>query len=274
MKSYLNLLKEILETGAEKQDRTNVGSLSLFGRQLRYNLQEGFPILTTKKIHFQSVVAELLWFLRGDTNVSYLHQEGCSIWDEWADSKGDLGPIYGKQWRNWEGKKRHDQIQNILHQVRHNPSSRRIVLNAWNLDDLPDEAISPQENVAEGKMALAPCHLFFQLYVNQGKISLLFYARSQDFFLGTPFNIASYSLLAHLFALHCDLEVGDLIWIAGDVHLYKNHLSQAKLQLERKPLALPTLKIRKAKSIFDYQSSDFHLENYKHHPRISAPIAV
>ena len=275
MQNYLALLQEILEKGEKKQDRTQTGTLSIFGRQIRYNLKDGFPILTTKKIHFKSIVTELLWFIKGGTNINYLHQNQCTIWDEWADEKGELGPIYGKQWRNWEGKtKNYDQIQNILQQIKTNPSSRRIILNSWNLENLPDENISPHKNVEKGKMALAPCHLFFQIFVNQGKLSLLFYARSQDFFLGTPFNIASYALLAHLFAIHCNLEVGDLIWSAGDIHLYKNHLEQAKLQLTRKPLPLPKIKIKKAKTIFDQCLKDFSLENYQYHSKIPAPIAI
>ena len=276
MQSYLNLLQKIIETGVKKPDRTNTGVMSLFGRQQRYNLQHGFPILTTKKIHFKSVIAELLWFLNGDTNINYLHKNGCSIWNEWADNKGNLGPVYGKQWRNWEGKngKNYDQITNILKQIKENPTSRRILLSAWNLADLPNENISPQENVARGKMALAPCHLFFQVFINQDKLSLLFYARSQDFFLGTPFNIASYALLTHLLALYCDLEAGDLIWTAGDVHLYQNHLLQVKTQLQRKPYPLPKLSIKKARSIFEHQIDDFCLENYQYHPAIQAPIAI
>ena len=276
MQSYLNLLQEILNKGEERRERTNIGTLSLFGKQQRYNLQQGFPILTTKKIHFQSVIAELLWFLQGKTNIAYLHQEKCSIWDEWADDKGNLGPIYGKQWRDWEGKtgRRYDQIQNILQQLKHNPTSRRILLSSWNLDNLPNEDISPQDNVSQGKMALAPCHLFFQLFVSNSQLSLLFYARSQDFFLGTPFNIASYAALTHLFALHSDLEVGELIWTAGDVHLYKNHLPQAKMQIQRTPYSLPKLKIKKAQSIFSYQTTDFTLANYQHYSAIPAPVAI
>lgn len=276
MQSYLNLLQEILEYGVEKPDRTNTGTKALFGKQQRYNLQEGFPILTTKKIHFKSIVAELLWFLQGKSNISYLHQDGCTIWDEWADNDGNLGPIYGKQWRNWEGKSgnKYDQIQNILHQIKTNPTSRRMILNTWNVADLPDERISPQENVAKGKMALAPCHLFFQVFVQQERLSLLFYARSQDFFLGTPFNITSYALLTHLFALYCNLEVGELIWTAGDVHLYQNHLLQAKTQLQRQPYPLPKLKIKKAKNIFAHQVADFSLESYQYHPTINAPVAI
>ena len=275
MQNYLALLQEILAKGEKKKDRTQTGTLSIFGKQMRYDLKAGFPILTTKKIHFQSVVAELLWFIKGNTNINYLHHHQCTIWDKWANKKGELGPIYGKQWRNWEGKKKnYDQIKTILKQIKTNPSSRRIILNSWNLDDLPDETINTQENIAKGKMALAPCHLFFQVFINQGKLSLLFYARSQDFFLGTPFNITSYALLAHLFALHCDLEVEDLIWSAGDVHLYQNHQEQAKLLLTRKPFALPKIKIKKAENIFKQCPEDFVLKDYQHHPAISAPIAI
>ena len=237
MRSYLELLKQIIEEGEEKEDRTGTGTLSLFARQQRFDLQAGFPIITTKKIHFKSVVAELLWFLRGDTNIKFLKDNGCSIWDEWADEQGNLGPIYGKQWRNWSGSKgkNYDQIKTLLQNLKEKPHSRRMILSGWNVEDLPDENIKPKENVKQGKMALACCHLLSQLFVNQGKLSLLFFARSQDYFLGTPFNIASYALLTHLLALHSDLEVGELIWFGGDVHLYKNHLEQAKLQLTRKP---------------------------------------
>lgn len=275
MQSYLNDLKEILEKGVEKEDRTKTGTLALFGKQQRYDLNKGFPILTTKKIHFISIVAELLWFLRGDTKLDFLHQEKCTIWDEWADEKGSLGPIYGKQWRNWEGKKgSYDQIATLLKHIKKTPFSRRLILNSWNLDDLPSESISPQENIAKGKMALAPCHLFFQVFISQGKLSLLFYARSQDYFLGTPFNISSYALLTHLLAMHSNLEVGELIWTAGDVHLYNNHLEQVKTQLQRKPYPLPSLKIKKAKDIFSQKMEDFSLENYRYHPSIKAKISV
>ena len=207
MRSYLELLKQIIEEGEEKEDRTGTGTLSLFARQQRFDLQAGFPIITTKKIHFKSVVAELLWFLRGDTNIQFLKDNGCSIWDEWADEQGNLGPIYGKQWRNWSGSKgkNYDQIKTLLQNLKEKPHSRRMILSGWNVEDLPDENITPKENVKQGKMALACCHLLSQLFVNQGKLSLLFFARSQDYFLGTPFNIASYALLTHLLALHSDL---------------------------------------------------------------------
>ena len=277
MRSYLELLKQIIEEGEEKEDRTGTGTLSLFARQQRFDLQAGFPIITTKKIHFKSVVTELLWFLRGDTNIQFLKDNGCSIWDEWADEQGNLGPIYGKQWRNWSGSKgkNYDQIKTLLQNLKEKPHSRRMILSGWNVEDLPDENISPKENVKQGKMALACCHLLSQLFVNQGKLSLLFFARSQDYFLGTPFNIASYALLTHLLALHSDLEVGELIWFGGDVHLYKNHLEQAKLQLTRKPYPLPKLNIlKKRTSLEEYEVKDFALENYQYHSTIKAPISI
>ena len=276
MQNYLDLLKEILENGDEKQDRTKTGTLAVFAKQMRFDLNKGFPILTTKKIHFKSIVAELLWFLKGSTKLDFLHTNGCTIWNEWADEKGNLGPIYGKQWRNWEGKKQnYDQIAILLQSLKNNPTSRRMILSGWNLDDLPDEKLSPQENVKQGKMALACCHLLAQLYVSNGKLFLLFFARSQDFFLGAPFNIASYALLTHLLALHSNLKVGELIWFGGDVHLYKNHLAQAKMQLQRKPYPLPKLVIsQKKSSIDDYEAGDFLLQNYKFYPSIKAPISV
>ncbi len=277
MQSYLDLLKQIIEEGAEKKDRTGTGTFSLFARQQRFDLQAGFPIITTKKIHFKSVVAELLWFLRGDTNIQFLKDNGCSIWDKWAAEDGNLGPIYGKQWRNWSGSKgkNYDQIKTLLRSLKKKPHSRRMILSGWNVEDLPDEDISPQENIKQGKMALACCHLLTQLFVNQDKLSLFFFARSQDYFLGTPFNIASYALLTHLLALHSGLEVGELIWSGGDIHLYKNHLEQAKLQLTRKPYSLPKLAIlKKRNSLEEYEVKDFALENYQFHPSIKAPISV
>lgn len=275
MQSYLNLLQEVIKNGVAKDDRTGTGTLALFGRQERFNLQKGFPILTTKKIHFKSVVAELLWFLRGDTNIKFLQDNNCSIWDNWADEQGDLGPIYGKQWRNWQGKNNnYDQIKYLLNCLKTNPTSRRMILSSWNVADLPDAKITPKENIKQGKMALACCHILVQLFVANNNLSLLFYARSQDLFLGRPFNIASYAILTHLLALHSNLEVGELIWSAGDIHLYKNHLKQAKIQLQREPYPLPELIINQKESLENYLVSDFKLKNYKFHPNIKAAISI
>lgn len=277
MQQYLDLLRDIQANGTQKGDRTGTGTISVFGRQMRFDLSQGFPLLTTKRIHLKSVVHELLWFLRGDTNVQYLRDNGVSIWDEWADEKGDLGPVYGYQWRNWptpDG--RHiDQIANVVTQIRNNPNSRRILVTAMNIADFPDERVSPQQNVAEGKMALAPCHAFFQFYVADGKLSCQLYCRSQDVFLGTPFNWASYALLTHMIAQQCDLEVGDFVWVGGDCHIYSNHLQQVAQQLERTPYPLPKLLIkRKPASIFDYTFEDFEFVDYQYHPAIKAPIAI
>ena len=277
MQQYLDLLRDIQANGTQKGDRTGTGTISVFGRQMRFDLSQGFPLLTTKRIHLKSVVHELLWFLRGDTNVQYLRDNGVSIWDEWADEKGDLGPVYGYQWRNWptpDG--RHiDQIANVVTQIRNNPNSRRILVTAMNIADFPDERVSPQQNVAEGKMALAPCHAFFQFYVADGKLSCQLYCRSQDVFLGTPFNWASYALLTHMIAQQCDLEVGDFVWVGGDCHIYSNHLQQVAQQLERTPYPLPKLVIkRKPASIFDYTFEDFEFVDYQYHPAIKAPIAI
>jgi len=244
---------------------------------MRFPLTEGFPLVTTKKIHLKSIIYELIWFLKGDTNLSFLHQHNVNIWNEWADQNGELGPVYGHQWRSWptpDG--RHiDQIQQVIEQLKNTPNSRRIIVSAWNVADLPDESISPQQNVALGKMALAPCHAFFQFYVADGKLSCQLYQRSCDTFLGLPFNIASYALLTHMVAQQCDLEVGDFVWTGGDVHLYLNHQQQANLQLTRKPYALPTLRIkRRPESIFDYQYEDFEVIDYQAHEHIKAPISV
>ena len=278
MKQYLDLLQKILDEGEVKDDRTGTGTKSLFGHQMRFDLNQGFPILTTKKIFFKGVVYELLWFLDGSTDNTLLKENGVHIWDEWETDKGDLGPIYGFQWRNWvdHNKGQHiDQIEQVIEQIRSNPSSRRIIVNAWNVADLPDESISPQENVKLGKMSLAPCHALFQFFVSQGKLSCQLYQRSCDTFLGLGFNIASYSLLTHMIAQQCDLDVGDFIWTGGDVHLYLNHLEQANEQLKREPYPLPKLKInRKPASIFDYKYEDFELINYQSHPHISAPISI
>jgi len=277
MKQYLELLDKIISEGTPKGDRTGSGTLSIFGHQMRFPLAEGFPLVTTKKIHLKSIIYELLWFLRGDTNLSFLHQHNVNIWNEWADANGELGPVYGHQWRSWptpDG--RHiDQIQQVIEQLKTTPNSRRIIVSAWNVADLPDESISPQQNVEQGKMALAPCHAFFQFYVADGKLSCQLYQRSCDTFLGLPFNIASYALLTHMVAQQCDLDVGDFVWTGGDVHLYLNHQQQANLQLTRKPYPLPTLNIkRKPESIFDYQYEDFEVVDYQAHEHIKAPISV
>ena len=278
MKQYLELLQKILDDGQVKDDRTGTGTKSFFGHQMRFDLQLGFPILTTKKIFFKGVVYELLWFLDGSTDNTELKDNGVHIWDEWESEAGDLGPIYGFQWRNWidHNNGQHiDQIAQVIDQIKNNPSSRRIIVSAWNVADLPDESISPQENVGIGKMALAPCHAFFQFFVSQGKLSCQLYQRSCDTFLGLGFNIASYSLLTHMIAQQCELEVGEFIWTGGDVHLYLNHLEQANQQLQRDPYPLPKLKIKRIPdSIYDYQYDDFELIDYQSHPHISAPISI
>jgi thymidylate synthase len=264
MKQYLDLMSEILEKGARKSDRTGTGTLSVFGRQLRFDLSEGFPLVTTKKLHLRSIIYELLWFLQGDTNIKYLKDNGVSIWDEWADENGELGPVYGHQWRSWPtpGGGSIDQINQVIQQIKQKPDSRRHIVTAWNPSDVD-------------KMALPPCHALFQFYVAEGKLSCQLYQRSADYFLGVPFNIASYALLTYMFAQQCDLLPGEFVWTGGDVHLYTNHIEQAKLQLERKPLALPELKIkRRPESIFDYKFEDFEILNYQAHPSIKAPIAV
>lgn len=263
MQTYLDLVRYILENGAEKTDRTGTGTLSVFGYQMRFNLQKGFPLLTTKKLHTRSIVHELLWFLQGDTNVRYLQDNGVSIWNAWADESGELGPVYGKQWRSWLNHNGEviDQISEVVEQIKTNPDSRRLIVSAWNVGELD-------------KMALMPCHVLFQFYVANGRLSCQLYQRSADVFLGVPFNIASYALLTHMIAQQCNLEVGDFIWTGGDCHLYINHLEQAKLQIERNPLQLPQLNLIKASSIFDYQFSNIHFENYESHPGIKAPIAV
>lgn len=264
MKQYLDLMQDILDTGVQKGDRTGTGTKSVFGRQLRLNLQEGFPLVTTKKLHIRSIVYELLWFLNGDTNVKYLQDNGVSIWDEWADENGDLGPVYGHQWRSWPTPNNGtvDQITKVLDQIKNNPNSRRHIVSAWNPAEVDN-------------MALPPCHALFQFYVADGKLSCQLYQRSADYFLGVPFNIASYALMVHMFAQQCDLEVGEFVWTGGDVHLYNNHIEQAQIQLSRDPYPLPTLNIkRKPDSLFDYQYEDFEILNYQTHPSIKAPIAV
>lgn len=277
MKQYLELMQEIVETGTAKGDRTGTGTLSVFGRQMRFDLSKGFPLLTTKKLHLRSIIHELLWFLSGDTNIKYLNDNGVTIWDEWATESGDLGPLYGKQWRSWPTKegKTIDQISNLISALKSNPNSRRHIVSAWNVEYLPDESVSPQENVLQGRMALAACHTLFQFYVADNKLSCMLMARSQDYLLGTPFNIASYALLTHMIAQQCDLDVGDFVWTGGDVHLYNNHLEQVQTQLKREPRDLPTLIIhRKPASIFDYRFEDFEITGYDPHPAIKAPIAV
>ena len=264
MKTYLQLIEHILQHGVEKNDRTGTGVLSTFGYQMRFNLAEAFPLVTTKKLHMRSIIHELLWFLKGDTNLAYLRENGVSIWNEWADEAGNLGPVYGKQWRSWptaDGRTI-DQFADVVSQIKTNPDSRRLIVSAWNVGELD-------------KMALAPCHAFFQFYVINNRLSCQLYQRSADVFLGVPFNIASYSLLVHMVAQQCDLDVGEFIWTGGDCHLYLNHLEQARAQLQRDPLPLPQLLIkRKPASLFDYQFDDFEFINYQSHPAIKAPIAV
>ena len=264
MQSYKDLLELVLTRGKRRDDRTGTGTLGIFGHQLRVDLRAGFPLLTTKKVHTKSIVYELLWFLRGDSNVRWLQERGVSIWDEWASPNGDLGPVYGVQWRNWPTPDggHIDQIAQVVEQLRSNPDSRRIIVSAWNVADLP-------------KMALMPCHAFFQFYVAEGRLSCQLYQRSADIFLGVPFNIASYALLTHMLAQQCDLEVGDFIWTGGDCHIYSNHAEQVALQLSREPLPYPTLHIRRRPdSIFDYQFEDFEVQGYQSHPPIKAPVAV
>ena len=277
MQQYLDLIGKILNEGQRKGDRTGSGTLSIFGHQMRFNLETGFPLLTTKKLHIKSIIHELLWFLQGDTNIAYLRQNGVSIWDEWANENGELGPIYGKQWRNWPvgNGESVDQIAQVIRQIKQTPNSRRIMVSAWNVADLPDESQSPQANVGNGKMALAACHALFQFYVADGKLSCQLYQRSCDAFLGLPFNIASYALLTGMVAQQCDLAPGDFVWTGGDVHLYLNHLEQAQLQLSRQPLGLPKLEFkRRPASIFEYGYPDFEIQGYTAHPAIKAPISV
>ena len=277
MKQYLDLLRHVRENGTFKGDRTGTGTYSVFGYQMRFDLSEGFPLVTTKKIHFKSVVHELLWFLKGDTNTQYLKDNGVRIWDEWADENGDLGPVYGFQWRNWPNANGAsvDQVKQVVEQLKTNPNSRRIIISAWNPSDLPDETISPQQNVKEGRMALAPCHAFFQFYVSEDKLSCQLYQRSADIFLGVPFNIASYALLTLMLAQVCDLEPGDFVHTLGDAHLYTNHQEQVELQLSRDPLPLPQMKLNPAiKDIFDFTFDDFELVDYQHHEHIKGIVAV
>lgn len=276
MQQYLTLLRHILDNGVEKSDRTGTGTVSVFGYQMRFDLQHGFPMVTTKKLHLKSIIHELLWFLKGDTNIKYLKDNGVGIWDEWADENGNLGPVYGHQWRSWTGAdgKTYDQIKDVLHQIKTNPDSRRMIVNAWNVADLP-------------KMALSPCHALFQFYVSplpaspegggapKARLSCQLYQRSADAFLGVPFNIASYALLTMMMAQVCGLEPGDFIHTFGDVHLYSNHIEQTKLQLTREPFPLPTMRLNpEVNDLFDFRFEDFTLENYQSHPHIKAPVAV
>ncbi|EPD29455.1 thymidylate synthase [Gleimia europaea] len=260
---YEDLLRDVMNTGTPKGDRTGTGTVSVFGRQLRFNLQDGFPLITTKRVHLKSVVGELLWFLQGDSNVRWLQENGIRIWNEWADEEGELGPVYGVQWRSWPtpNGEHIDQLAGVLETLKNDPDSRRMIVSAWNVAELD-------------KMALAPCHAFFQLYVADGKLSLQIYQRSADLFLGVPFNIASYALLTHMIAQQSGLEVGDLIWTGGDCHIYNNHFEQVRTQLEREPYPFPTLALRKAKDLFSYTFDDIAVENYRHHPTIKAPVAV
>ncbi|ALU69723.1 thymidylate synthase [Rhodococcus erythropolis R138] len=261
--AYEDLLRLVMETGTAKSDRTGTGTRSIFGHQMRFDLADGFPLVTTKKVHLKSIVNELLWFLRGDSNVAWLHEHGVSIWDEWADENGELGPVYGVQWRSWPtpSGEHIDQITQTVETLRSNPDSRRIIVSAWNVADIP-------------QMALAPCHAFFQFYVADGKLSCQLYQRSADMFLGVPFNIASYALLTHMMAQQAGLGVGEFVWTGGDCHIYDNHVDQVTEQLGREPLPLPTLKLNKRDSIFDYTFEDVEIVDYQHHPAIKAPVAV
>ncbi|OYD68484.1 MULTISPECIES: thymidylate synthase [unclassified Rhodococcus (in: high G+C Gram-positive bacteria)] len=261
--AYEDLLKLVMETGTPKADRTGTGTRSIFGHQMRFDLADGFPLVTTKKVHLKSIVNELLWFLRGDSNIAWLHEHGVKIWDEWADENGELGPVYGVQWRSWPtpSGEHIDQITQTVETLRSNPDSRRIIVSAWNVADIP-------------QMALAPCHAFFQFYVADGKLSCQLYQRSADMFLGVPFNIASYALLTHMMAQQAGLDVGEFIWTGGDCHVYDNHIDQVTEQLSRTPLDLPTLKLNKRDSIFDYTFEDVEILGYQHHPAIKAPVAV
>lgn len=263
MQQYLDFLRHIRDHGVLKTDRTGTGTKSVFAYQMRFDLNKGFPLVTTKKLSLRSIIHELLWFIKGDTNIKYLHEHNVTIWDEWADQNGDLGPIYGKQWREWKTAdgKTIDQLSELLKQIKTNPDSRRLIVSAWNVGEIP-------------KMKLPPCHLLFQFYVANGKLSCQLYQRSADSFLGVPFNIASYSLLTHMIAQQCDLDVGEFIWTGGDCHIYVNHLEQVNLQLSRTPYPLPKLKLKKRNSLFEYQFEDIEIVDYESHPAIKAPIAV
>jgi len=277
MRAYLDLLKDIKENGTVKGDRTGTGTSSVFGRQMRHDLTKGFPLLTTKKLHFKSIANELIWFLSGDTNTKWLNENGVKIWNEWATEDGSLGPVYGKQWTQWATKDGGsiNQIENVVNQLKNNPDSRRILFHGWNVEYLPDESVSPQENAKNGKMALPPCHLLYQFYVANGRLSAQLYIRSSDSFLGLPYNIASLALLTHMLAQQCDLDAHEIVVSIGDSHIYSNHKEQVEEQLSREPKALPHLKInRKPDSIFDYKFEDFEIVGYEAHPNIKAPIAI
>jgi len=274
MKQYHDLIRHVLENGNQKGDRTGTGTKSVFGYQMRFDLSKGFPMVTTKKLHLKSIVHELLWFLKGDTNIGYLQENGVRIWNDWADENGDLGPVYGYQWRNWNGDEI-DQIKEIVATLKSNPNSRRMLVSAWNPSVLPDTSVSFSENVANGKAALPPCHAFFQFYVADGKLSCQLYQRSADIFLGVPFNIASYALFTMMMAQVCGYEAGDFIHTFGDAHIYSNHMEQVELQLSREFRTLPTIKINPAvKDIFGFNFDDFSLENYDPHPHIKGVVAV
>ena len=277
MKSYLDLLGDVLENGAQKGDRTGTGTISVFGRQFRHDLSKGFPLLTTKKLHFKSIVNELIWFLGGDTNVKWLNENGVKIWNEWATEEGDLGPVYGKQWTAWPTKDGGtiNQIDYVVNALKTNPNSRRILFHGWNVEYLPDEKVSPQENARQGKMALPPCHLLYQFYVVNNKLSAHLFIRSSDSFLGLPYNTASLACLTHMLAQQCDLDVGEIVISLSDVHIYSNHMEQVKTQLTREPRRLPELKLlRKPASIYDYKFEDFEVVGYDPHPHIAAPVSI
>ncbi len=274
MKQYHDLLKHVLEQGTQKGDRTGTGTLSVFGHQMRFDLSEGFPMVTTKKLHLKSIIYELLWFLKGDTNIGYLQEHGVRIWNEWADQKGDLGPVYGHQWRNWNSEEI-DQVKEVIHSLKHNPNSRRMLVSAWNPSVLPDTSISFAENVAKGKAALPPCHAFFQFYVAEGKLSCQLYQRSADIFLGVPFNIASYALLTLMVAQVCGYKPGEFIHTFGDAHIYNNHMEQVQLQLGREPHPLPRMELNpEVRDIFEFEFEDFKLLDYDPHPHIKGAVAV
>ena len=274
MKQYLDLIKHVIEKGDEKGDRTGTGTKSVFGYQMRFNLQDGFPLVTTKKLHLKSIIYELLWFINGETNVKYLKENGVKIWDAWADKNGDLGPVYGSQWRNLNNEKI-DQISNLIELIKNNPNSRRMLVSAWNPSVLPDTNKGFDENIINGKAALPPCHAFFQFYVSNKKLSCQLYQRSADIFLGVPFNIASYALFTHMIAHVCKLDVGDFVHTFGDAHIYNNHIDQIQLQLSRSPRKLPKLNIkRRANSIFDFRFEDFEILNYHPHPHIKGKVSV
>lgn len=277
MKMYHDLLADVLENGVEKGDRTGTGTLSVFGRQFRHNLEDGFPLLTTKKLHFKSIINEMIWFLNGDTNTKWLKEHGVRIWDEWATEDGDLGPIYGKQWTAWptQDGKTINQIDYVVNTLKTNPNSRRILFHGWNVEYLPDESVSPQENARNGKMALPPCHLLYQFYVANNKLSAHLYIRSSDLLLGNPYNLAGVSFLTHMLAQQCDLGVGEVVVTMGDAHIYLNHIEQVKLQLTRDPRPLSKLQFkRKPESIYDYKFEDFEIVGYDPHPHIPAPVSI